>query len=80
MRAIAAASGYATSPVAGAYYTIRTAAPTFNPLTGTYPAAQPVAISSTTVGAAIYYTTDGSTPTASSTLYSAPVTIGKTRR
>ncbi|HEY2858460.1 MAG TPA: chitobiase/beta-hexosaminidase C-terminal domain-containing protein [Terracidiphilus sp.] len=77
LKALALASGNATSPVFGGYYTIRTAAPTFSPSTGTYTAAQSVTIRSTTSGASIHYTTDGTTPTASSTLYSTPVTISK---
>jgi len=46
-----------------------TAAPTFKPVAGTYPAAQTVTLSSTTGGAAFYYTTNGTKPTASSTKY-----------
>jgi hypothetical protein len=37
-----------------------------------------VSIADTTAGAAIYYTTDGSTPTTGSQLYSAPFTISAT--
>lgn len=51
-------------------------APTFLPTAGTYASAQSVAISDTTPGAAIYYTTDGTTPTTGSTQYSAPITVG----
>jgi endoglucanase len=55
------------------------AAPTFNPAGGTYAAAQSVTISTTTSGASIRYTTDGSTPSETAgTLYSGPVTIGNT--
>ncbi|MFZ1084746.1 MAG: protease pro-enzyme activation domain-containing protein [Terracidiphilus sp.] len=36
---------------------------------------QPVAINDTTPGAVIYYTTDGSTPTANSTIYWGPITV-----
>ena len=41
------------------------AAPTFNPPAGAYGSAQSVILSSTTAGASIRYTTDGSTPTSS---------------
>jgi glucose/arabinose dehydrogenase len=51
------------------------AAPAFSPSGGTYTSAQLVTISSTTAGAAIYYTLDGTTPTTASTLYAAPVNI-----
>jgi hypothetical protein len=43
------------------------ATPTFSVAAGTYPAAQMVTISDATTGATIYYTTNGSAPTASST-------------
>ena len=49
------------------------AAPTFSPAAGTYTSAQTVTISTTTSGASIRYTTDGSTPSETAgTLYSAP--------
>ena len=54
------------------------ATPTFNPAEGTFTEAQSVTISCATDGATIYYTTDGSTPTMSSTAYSAPFTVSET--
>lgn len=54
------------------------AAPSFSPLPGTYYGAVNVTLSSSTPGASIYYTTDGSTPTTSSTLYSAPFAVSQT--
>ena len=50
-------------------------APAFSPLPGSYTSAQSVTLSDSTVGAAIYYTTNGNTPTVASTLYSAPITV-----
>lgn len=51
------------------------AAPTFSPVAGTYTSVQSVTL--TSAGAsAIYYTTDGSTPTTGSTLYTGPVSVG----
>ena len=45
---------------------------------GTYSTAQSVTLSSSTSGASIYYTTDGSTPTTSSTLYTSAVSVSAT--
>ncbi|RSD19437.1 chitobiase/beta-hexosaminidase C-terminal domain-containing protein [Amycolatopsis eburnea] len=59
--------------------TTTVAAPTFSPPGGTYSAAQTVTLSSATSGATIRYTVDGSTPTASSTLYSGPISVPNSR-
>ncbi len=78
IEAIATASGYTTSSVGSAAYTINlalAATPTFSPAAGTYNSAQTVTISTTTPSATIYYTTNGSTPTTSSTVYSGPITV-----
>ncbi|WP_199439736.1 chitobiase/beta-hexosaminidase C-terminal domain-containing protein [Umezawaea beigongshangensis] len=54
------------------------ATPTFSPAGGTYSSAQSVTLSTATAGATIRYTLDGSTPTASSALYSGPITVSAT--
>jgi len=55
------------------------AAPTFSPGGGNYGSAQNISITSTTGGASIRYTTDGSTPSETvGTLYSGPVNISST--
>ncbi|MGA3081301.1 MAG: chitobiase/beta-hexosaminidase C-terminal domain-containing protein, partial [Terracidiphilus sp.] len=68
VNAIAVATGFSNSAVGSAAYTIdlpTAATPTFNPPAGTYGSAQMVTIGTTTTtgSPAIYYTTDGSTPT-----------------
>jgi hypothetical protein len=83
VKAIAVASGYTASPVSSATYTISgaaptAAAPTFSPASGTYTAAQSVAINDSTAGAVIYYTTNGTTPTTASAKYSAALAIAAT--
>ncbi|PTM20359.1 MAG: hypothetical protein DA446_03555, partial [Bacteroidetes bacterium] len=52
--------------------------PVFNPAGGTFTESVEVSISSATADAMIYYTTDGSTPDASSTEYTGPVTFTET--
>lgn len=52
--------------------------PTFSPAAGSYEGTQSVTISCSTSGATIYYTTDGSTPTASSSVYSSAISVSKT--
>lgn len=58
--------------------TEQVATPTFTPVEGTYTEAQDVTISTTTEGATIYYTLDGTTPTTNSSVYSTAITISET--
>ncbi|MGD0090058.1 MAG: MBG domain-containing protein [Planctomycetota bacterium] len=51
------------------------AVPTFSPAAGGYAGAQSVTISCATSGATIYYTLDGSAPTASSPQYAAAINV-----
>jgi fibronectin type 3 domain-containing protein len=80
VNAIAYKTGLTDSTVASATYTIGSttlpvAAPTFSPSGGSYVGTQTVTISSTTSGAEIYYTTNGSTPSKTSTLYAGQVSV-----
>jgi len=77
LEAIAVETGYTTSAAATAAYTIGAVlpAPTFTPPAGTYTTSQSVMISDATAGTTIYYTTNGATPTTSSSVYSSPVTV-----
>lgn len=54
------------------------ATPTFDPPAGVFSSPVNVSISSTTPGAQIRYTTNGSEPTETSTLYTAPVAVSAT--
>jgi hypothetical protein len=80
LKAIAAASGLTNSDVASATYTIQqpAATPVFSPAAGTYVASVSVTITDATPGAAIHYTTDGSTPSPASTLYTGAIAVTQT--
>jgi LysM repeat protein len=80
LEAIAAETGYTNSAAANAVYTINTVlpAPTFSPAAGTYSTSQSVTISDATTGTTIYYTTNGTTPTTSSSVYGGAVTVSAT--
>jgi Chitobiase/beta-hexosaminidase C-terminal domain/Bacterial lectin len=78
INAFAIVSGSTASNVVSATYVVGTAAPTFSPAAGTYSQAQSVALSDATAGAVIYYTTDGTAPTSSSTKYTAPISVAAT--
>jgi sugar lactone lactonase YvrE len=75
--AVAYQAGGTDSAVAKATYTISgtVAAPSFSPQAGTYSTDQSVTIICATPGVEIHYTTDGSTPTSSSPVYTAPISI-----
>jgi hypothetical protein len=81
IEAVAAASGYVGSGAVGAKYTITLTAarPTFSVTAGTYASTQTVSLSDATPGAVIYYTTNGTAPTTSSSLYTAPITVSSTQ-
>jgi len=71
---------FANPPAVGCYeYGERAAEPAFDPAPGStfYPTAS-VTLSCATEGASIYYTIDGSVPTDSGTLYTAPVVLTAT--
>jgi uncharacterized repeat protein (TIGR02543 family) len=55
------------------------AKPTATPAGGNYATAQTVTLATSTEGADIHYTLDGTTPAATSTLYSSPITISETK-
>ena len=82
LQAIAVATGDTNSAVASAAYTI-TSLPRWqrqpsHPAAGNYSYAQTVTLSDATSGATIYYTTNGTTPTTSSTQYTGPITVSST--
>ena len=70
--------GWTLTPTAGTPSTSATATPKFSLAAGAYASAQSVSISDATSGATIYYTTDGSTPTTSSTRYASAITVSAT--
>jgi alpha-tubulin suppressor-like RCC1 family protein len=78
VKAMGTRAGWTSSTTTASYLvTLGTvAAPTFNPGAGTYASSQSVTISTTTTGATIRYTVDGTEPTFASPGYTGAVTIG----
>ena len=74
LKAYAVKSGWTDSTIASGLYPIvapgQVAAPTILPVGGTYSTNQLVTIETNTWGSAVHFTTDGSTPSSSSTAYS----------
>jgi len=68
-------AGY-NSAFTGTVYGVQGAAtPSFSPAAGAYTSAQSVIIADTTTNPTIYYTTDGTTPTTSSTPYTGAIAV-----
>jgi sugar lactone lactonase YvrE len=82
IEAFAKAPDIEASPVVSSNYTVTitptAAAPVFSPDAETYIKSVSVTLSDTTKGATIHYTTNGSTPTATSTKYTAAIPITAT--
>jgi hypothetical protein len=80
--AVSGGTGFVDSSVGSAAYTITTpvvATPTFSPNAGTYTSSKTVTISDSTPASTIYYTTNGSTPTTGSTVYTTPLIVSTTQ-
>ncbi len=77
--AIASAPNYNTSAGARGNYTIVAPPPSITPESGTFTNTAKVTMSDAVPGAVIYYTSDGSIPTASSKVYTGPITVSPQR-
>lgn len=75
IKAIAFASGMDPSGVSTAQLSFAASPPTFSPAPGGFSSAQNVTLSTTTSGAVIRYTTDGSAPTSSSPVYGSAIPV-----
>jgi nucleoid-associated protein YgaU len=82
IRALAFKTGWNDSPVVSATFTItgKVADIQFSPDAGTFDAATSVTLSTATDGAQIYFTTDGSEPSAANgVLYAGPISVSETQ-
>ena len=78
LKAIAVKNDFELSGILSETYTIIVAAPVASPVSGTSINSQAVSLSTETIGATIYYTTNGTTPTTASTVYSSPINLNAT--
>jgi len=79
LKARAFKAGAVTSDVTTATYELKVVTPALSPTSGNYGSAQSVSMSTTTPGASITYTTDGTEPSSSSTAYSGAIQVSDTR-
>lgn len=77
--AIAVAKGYTESKVGTATYSIQAATPELSLAGGKYTKPQMVTITDSTAGVEIYFTTDGTAPTAASKRYITPIRVASTK-
>jgi hypothetical protein len=77
--AVASAPSYNASAGARGNYTIVAPPPYITPESGTFTDTAKVTMSDAVPGAVIHYTSDGSIPTASSAVYSGPITVSPQR-
>lgn len=75
IKARAFKAGSNDSSISTATYTVAAAAPTFSPAPGTFANSASVTMSTTTAGATIRYTTNGTDPTSASPLYTGAVLL-----
>jgi formylglycine-generating enzyme required for sulfatase activity/membrane-bound inhibitor of C-type lysozyme len=75
LKAKALKAGWTESSTVSESYSFTVATPTFNPPGGAYYNTQNVTLSCSTIGATIRYTTNGSEPISTSTLYGKPIVI-----
>jgi hypothetical protein len=75
--AIAIASNFTNSSVSTGQFVIQVAAtaPSFSPAAGKYPGTQHVTLATSTPGAMIYYTLNGTTPTTASAKYTGAIAV-----
>lgn len=75
IKAIAVKDGMRDSEVVEFRHIAKVGIPIANPSAGTYKTGPTVELTSSSIEAKIYYTTDGSTPTKESTLYTEPIVV-----
>ncbi len=78
LKAIAVKTGMINSDVVSEPFTLKVLAPRFTPNGGIYNSSISVTIECDTSGVTIYYTTNGTDPTTSSTKYTAPINVTST--
>jgi len=80
VQAMAIATGYQSSSVFSVSFVFPSAGtPTFSVPSGTYTSVETVTISDTTPSATIYYTTNGTQPTTTSTVYMGPIAVSSSQ-